>query len=670
MSITGAKRMDPAAIRTCLATRQRDRFTFAIGGHADPVCGQPPFDDAAMRAELWAWPWTEWPLLDPAILERDQERIERWYRARGYYDAVVKDATVTDLGDRRVAVRVEVDEGEPVLIREVDIAVATGDTELSEQLQRAHSLVVGEPFDEFLYDEAKQALQKALGEGGYAHSVVEGRVRLDPANRTASIRYDVRPGRPARFGRVFVRGHGDLPAEVIWAAAGIRPGAPFSISALDDARQAVYALGPFASVEVAPLVEPEEDTVHVLVRVVRGQETRFRVGAGLQSGGNISTQQTDGSFAQWDIHLLARFEHRNFLGGMRRLQIEERPRLIFDGRFPETDAPNLGNALRIDFRQPAFLEARTSLLADLRWDLGPDPFGGRFFRSDLNLGVGPERHFFRGALRIKSTINWHQFRELPGIFQDLTGAQDGPYPDYDVFFMNHVAQLDLRDNPRAPTRGFYAQLGVIHAGFFLPGDFDYIRFIPDLRGYLPLPGGLVLAARGRLGIMHVSGANVGADSPTTLGELTEQGFVQRLARFGPLRHRLRGGGHNSVRGYRPNELGDAVLVDGRLDSGGLRQWEGSIELRLPVTQNLGAVLFADAGDVSRNARFRFNHPQTTLGFGLRYRTLVGPLRLDLGFAPSGLQVIGRDERVRAGLTQAKVFGLAPGAVHLTIGEAF
>lgn len=662
LTIEGAEAMDGDAVRTCLATRERESFGFKLGGQGDPVCGEPPFDDDHIPVKLWTWPWTEWPLYDPAIFERDQERIERWYQARGYYDARVLDASVTEVEGDEVQIHVKVSEGDPVRIREIVIDVAGhGQDSLSASLKQAISLTEGARFDEYAYEQSRHALQRALGEAAFAHASVEGHVSVDPEARAADIRFDVKPGRPARFGRVFVRGQEDLAPEVIWAAAGIEAGAPFSLSALDDARQAVYALGPFAAVEVEPLVEPEAEVVHVLIKVVRGRETRFGVGAGMNSGGNFAQQE--GSFAQWDVHLLARFEHRNFLGGMRRLQVEDRPRLIFDDRFPSTRDPNLGNALSLDLRQPAFIEARTSLLTSLRWDLGPDPFGGQFFRSDFNLGIGPERRFFRDALRLSSTVNWHQFRELRDI-------ENGPYPDYDVFFMQHIAQLDLRDNPRSPTRGFYAAVGLIHAGYVLPGDFDYVRVTPDVRAYLPLPGGLVFATRARIGVMHMGASHIRIGRATDLAGLNAQGFVERLKRYGPLRHRLRGGGHNSVRGYRPNELGDAVLIGGRLDSGGLRHWETSIELRVPITQNLGTVLFVDAGDVSRTPRFRLNHPQTTLGIGLRYDTLVGPIRLDAGFAPPGLQVIGRDERARAGIGTSKVFGLAPGAVHLTIGEAF
>ena len=62
------------------------------------------------------------------------------------------------------------------------------------------------------------------------------------------------------------------------------------------------------------------------------------------------------------------------------------------------------------------------------------------------------------------------------------------------------------------------------------------------------------------------------------------------------------------------------------------------------------MLFADAGDVSRgdptctqlpcSATWRFQYPQLSFGLGLRYRTLVGPLRLDAAIAPPGLQTFG------------------------------
>jgi outer membrane translocation and assembly module TamA len=146
--------------------------------------------------------------------------------------------------------------------------------------------------------------------------------------------------------------------------------------------------------------------------------------------------------------------------------------------------------------------------------------------------------------------------------------------------------------------------------------------------------------------------------------------AQELRTLGPLRARLRGGGQNSVRGFRANTLGDAE-DRGALFSGGLRQWEASIELRVPLTISFGTAFFVDVGDVTRETTFRLNHPQTTFGFGLRYKTIVGPLRLDVGLLPHALQVFGNDRRPDNRPSQTDgVFGFADGAVHLTIGEAF
>jgi outer membrane protein insertion porin family len=56
------------------------------------------------------------------------------------------------------------------------------------------------------------------------------------------------------------------------------------------------------------------------------------------------------------------------------------------------------------------------------------------------------------------------------------------------------------------------------------------------------------------------------------------------------------------------------------------------ELRIPVWRDLGAVGFVDAGNVfNRIDDFSFAEIRPTSGFGIRYRSPIGPLRVDLGF---------------------------------------
>jgi outer membrane protein insertion porin family/translocation and assembly module TamA len=81
---------------------------------------------------------------------------------------------------------------------------------------------------------------------------------------------------------------------------------------------------------------------------------------------------------------------------------------------------------------------------------------------------------------------------------------------------------------------------------------------------------------------------------------------------------------------------------------------------------LGGVLFADASDVSRELKLSFLAPHLSPGFGLRYRTPIGPVRFDMGYRlPFAQDVEGRDDDA----APAPLFGL-PLAIHLTLGEAF
>jgi hypothetical protein len=70
----------------------------------------------------------------------------------------------------------------------------------------------------------------------------------------------------------------------------------------------------------------------VVIRVRRGRNFRYGVGVGVETGQVVDEQNTTGSTPQWDAHVLAFIEHRDFLGGLRRLRLEDRPRLIFQGQ--------------------------------------------------------------------------------------------------------------------------------------------------------------------------------------------------------------------------------------------------------------------------------------------------------------------------------------------------
>jgi len=118
----------------------------------------------------------------------------------------------------------------------------------------------------------------------------------------------------------------------------------------------------------------------------------------------------------------------------------------------------------------------------------------------------------------------------------------------------------------------------------------------------------------------------------------------------PIAEHFFSGGANSQRGFAVNQAGPRDPFTG-FPLGGNALLLNSIELRFPIWgTNIGGVLFHDAGNVFANlsdisfrehqyghgeqpeeGRENFNYISHALGFGLRYRTPVGPIRLDLGY---------------------------------------
>ena len=106
-------------------------------------------------------------------------------------------------------------------------------------------------------------------------------------------------------------------------------------------------------------------------------------------------------------------------------------------------------------------------------------------------------------------------------------------------------------------------------------------------------------------------------------------------------------------------------------SGGLTLWGASIELRMPLYGDLGGAIFVDASDVSSfKSNIRLYVPHLSAGFGIRYATPVGPLRVDLGFRIPGAQRIGGPARPDdRGPVPGKFLGI-PVALAIGLGEAY
>lgn len=653
ISIEGAHQLSEDAIQRCLLTMERDRFGVVLGV-SSAGCQSPPFDSSPPRLELWRWPWTEWTTLNVAVLDVDRQRIERFYRARGFYDARVVEvrydpaqaaepaaaaAGGCDPNHDSCTVRIQivVEEGQPLHVGRVEVS---GLDALPDEVRRRvldeALLEPGARFDELDYDRGKQRLIEHLAEESYAEAKVKGQVRLDHERKLADASYQVELGPSYRFGDVSVAGQGTLPAAPIAAAAAIERGLPYRQSALSEVQREVYALGAFSSVEVDRELDAETHEARLRITVKPLDPNSFRVGVGVTSG---AVQRTLGesvdSVPQWDTHLLARYERRHLLGSLGKLRLEDQPRLIFGAPFPQFRDEQLGNVLRVRLTQPGVVEARTLLTVDGLFDYGPDAFRG-FLRWDIALSLGLERSFLRRALWARVAVEHDRYL----VNADAQTNDNEPPPDsYLYSFLEQDLRLDLRDDEVWPRQGAWFGLRTTESVRTPLSDWTSFQIGPDARGFLPLPFQMTLALRFALAALIITDSKPDLDA-------------ESRAR-GPNAYRLRGGGAQSNRGFVAGKLGAG-------DDGGVRRWESSAELRLRLGNQLGLALFYDMGDVNAEPRFRFNEPNPSLGFGARYLTPVGTIRGDFGFRLGSAN--DDDEK-------GTLFG-HPGALHITLGEAF
>jgi outer membrane translocation and assembly module TamA len=219
---------------------------------------------------------------------------------------------------------------------------------------------------------------------------------------------------------------------------------------------------------------------------------------------------------------------------------------------------------------------------------------------------------------------------------------------YGYSFLEEDLRLDLRDNPTRPRGGAYFGFNATEAPRMTTSDWTAFRVSPEARGYLPLPLDAVLASRFAIAALFV------VDASSDVDDLSR--------RLGPTVYRLRGGGAYGNRGFLAGQLGAGI-------QGGLRRWESSLELRLPFGSDFGIVGFLDVGDVNDAESYRFSHLNTSAGFGFRYFTVIGALRLDAGFRIPAWQRADGSDGIEDDANDFP-FTAAPGALHLTIGESF
>ncbi len=640
-----------------------------------------------LTAQTGWWPFATKQYFDPVSWEADLKRIVRLYEARGYYQARIAKATATPKKKDGVALEVVIDEGPPTRVGSVAVvgmeALPAADRQAA--LDRL-PLAVGATFREGDWEAEKNGLVAHLRARGYAKAAVEGAALVDVSTHLAAVTLTVRPGIRYRFGGIDVKTgpNARVPALFVWEQVrlAIPEGSPFSDAAMEEAERRVFGMGLFGSVKVTTGTPDEPAARLPVVVVVR--EAPFHT---LRLGGGFTVDQIHN-----EAHLVGDWTNRDFLGGTRKLTLHAMvgwaflPNIYAVADDEESEAPRNGPVfdLGATFEQPRFLGKpslrQQSALEFQRTieqtydNLGSRASAGVIWQPYARLSIFPVYHLEFDHLN-GPPINSAATAPLTLGCQTASGTCD-----VWLSYLEQVLTWDRRDKPLEPRRGVYASLSLQEGGGPLGGDFDYLRVLPDLRGYVSVgeDQALTFAARVRVGELYPFSGNPEASAVVT---------------------RFYGGGANGMRGFSERRLSPLLEVPPAnpqvtgtvtVPIGGNGWFDGSFEARYSATSALRVAGFLDVGQVTQGLFGVGDLPGVlwAVGLGLRYLTPIGPLRVDVArrlpfgtlpplFAASGGQI----SQAPAYAVDQSCFGLfasqpaspvTDGAcvLQISIGEAF
>jgi outer membrane protein assembly complex protein YaeT len=565
-----------------------------------------------------------------AMLANDLQAIRNLYLANGYQSVQVTSELLDDFAGTRgdLKIVVKVDEGPLVLVSKLEIrgAQAVSDREIRGMINTQR----GQPFSEATLADDRELVMNYYFNRGFPSVQLETSAKYaDEAHTWMEVAYEIHEGAQEFVDRVLVSGVEHTKPHIVNRAVVIHPGTPLSQEKMLLTQRNLYDLGIFNEVQTA-IENPEGDEPQkdVLFKIKEARRWTINYGFGLEIGTGLNTSQGGSPQGQTGV------SPRGILD-VTRINFRGRDQsLIF-----KSHIGNLEKVASLSFDQPRWFDLpnwRLTLtgLYDNTRDV--NTFSSERLEGSVQLtqrATKASQFLYRFAYR-RIQVDPDSFPA--GFSPDLIPIYSTPVR---VGMPSLTYLRDTRDDPVNSTKGTYNTFDVGIASGYFGSQADFGRLLAQNATYLKFRKTWVFARSLRIGV----------ESP--YGSL---GFI-------PLPERYFVGGSNSHRGFAINQAGPRDSFSGS-PLGGNAMIVNNMELRLPpmplpwVGDDLSFVLFHDIGnafgtanemwqnvfrfnqrdqqscrDLSAAATCDFSYMSQAVGTGVRYRTPIGPVRVDLGY---------------------------------------
>jgi outer membrane protein insertion porin family len=592
------------------------------------------------------------------LATRDEGAIKALYQDNGFQDVNVTITTTPNYKGKKgdVAGTIHIDEGPQYKVAVLHVeGVSLANRE---QILSQLASIPGQPYSATNVAQDRDFLLRTYQAAGYLDAAFDWRISRGPGPHEETLTYTVTAGSPHYVREVLMSGLRETRQRLVDPLITLKPGQPISWDQMGTMQRGLYNLGIFDTVDMA-VQNPDGDTEdkYVLFHLTEGHRYQMAVGFGAelaQIGGGCTTCLNnpggttgfapEGSFALTRLNLWGLGQTLEF----------------------KSNYSTLDRRVSLDYVIPRYrnVEGRNISFTAL-YDNERDvlTFTGHRVEGDAQISQ---------KLSKASQIQWRYSWENVTVDQNSLKINPLLIPLYsqpaNVGMLSTTFIQDRRDDPLNAHHGFYntADLGL--ADRYFGGNKNFLRFLGRNSYYTRITTSWVFALNTQFGWIHPFDVPSG-ESASDYIPLPEQFF---------------GGGTNSMRGFPDNQAGPRDPLTG-FPIGGNALLFQQAEVRFPlIGDNISGVVFHDMGNiykdlgsisfrVSQNGLEDFNYMVHAVGFGLRYRTPVGPVRVDLAYSinpPRFNGLVGTYQQLLFGGATQQVTGVSHFQFFISIGQAF
>jgi outer membrane protein insertion porin family len=485
---------------------------------------------------------------------------------------------------------------------------------------------------------------------------------------TMRLVYHISEGNRIDVAKVLLTGYQFTRPGIIARQVDIKPGGPLRETDVAKTQRQLYNLGVFDRVQIAPQnptgTDPDKS---VVVETLEGHRYTLGYGVGFEvqriAGGSSNPSGTTLGASPRGIFEIAR---ANMFGRAQTLS--------FRARASTLEYRTAITYIADNFLASHSLSLQLTTFAEKTQDI--DTFTSTRFETGAQIveKLSPSssllyRYFYR-RVKASNLANTISPEEIPLLSQ----------PELVSGFGITYAR-DRRDNPGDATRGNFNTVDVSYATTALGSSATFFRGFFQNSSFYSLGRSFVIARSTRFGVEVPLGNTIeGINAPFNPEQCTTAtpGPTEEII---PLPERFFAGGGTSLRGFALNQAGPRDPCTG-FPIGGLAVLIFNQELHFPmklpfVGNKLGGTLFYDGGNVYTDVNHitlawkgpsltDLNYFSHTVGFGLRYPTPVGPVRVDFGYQlnPAEYQVFNTTT------DKAEAFRLSHFGFSFNIGPVF